>query len=371
MRLTFIVLVVLCAFGSTGLLAQSDFRSGYVILANGDSLSGKVAYSHSPKSPTLCRFRPNDQNKTILYHASDIKVFGFYFDRRYETKKMPGETSEGALAFVQIIAKGNLSLLKHNGSLYLLMPDGKIIKLLRQSESVAGETYNSILNNILKECSLDASTTPYDETKISYLVRNFNQCHYLPTTFYKPKEQVHQLNYQIYVGIQKNNDLSKSLSPVVGVSADLLLPKFSSNFFISVECQFSKQHLQYYERKLTSSYTEHYDYTINNTLIKFPLGVRYNFLDEYHTPYIKGGMIYGMNLSGTIETIRDQESDTEVFTTFSKAPFDDSQIGLFGAVGYTQGVGNSFNGFVEVRMEKMQIGKYQNTSIGLFIGLRF
>lgn len=78
-------------FSSVTLYAQTDFRSGYIIKNQGDTLYGLIDYRSDLKMSLTCKFK-NDNNEIIEYTPSDILAFRiinstFYISRIINDRK--------------------------------------------------------------------------------------------------------------------------------------------------------------------------------------------------------------------------------------------------------------------------------------------
>lgn len=393
MRPSFVAFIL--AFSCLHAFAQGDFRDGYVILANGDSISGKVAYRSSAKNSSSCKFKPASGN-VITYTPAQVRAYGYLSDKRFEVRVLPDDTVAAAPAFVEVVIKGYMSLLHRNHTLYVEV-NGKIVLLPIPVDRVVStdkgrhlrkdSRYKGLLNSLLIDCALKADNSRYDQVEIGYLVQNYNRCHNQPGTYYKETKARSLFTYQAFGGIQTSKmisdadgkSLASSVRPMAGISVDISAPKIFDRMFLSLECVYSSQYFQIYQKTSAGGgYLNWYsDTRIDQTVLKFPLGIRYNFFNDYQTLYIKGGVIYGLILKWNIEEIKEEETPTQVTTSVTSLNPDGGQTGLFGAVGFSQGIRNKLRGFVEVRYEKMKTAShdikigYYNTSIYISAGVRF
>lgn len=130
-----ITLFVLFVFYSGyGLLAQTIDEDlmidndvpGYVIMANGDSISGKVKVSSRSKNQVRVKFTPQSSFKSITYKAKDkeLKGYGYqtienndspqkvYYYRHFALKEadQPPVPFSSSTVFMEIKAKGSVNL---------------------------------------------------------------------------------------------------------------------------------------------------------------------------------------------------------------------------------------------------------------------
>jgi hypothetical protein len=387
-------LFVLLFLGCLPVFSQGDFRSGYVILADGDSITGKVAYPRMGKNSSSCQFKAQSSRQVITYLPSQIKAYGYFHDRRFETRRLPADSALNSPVFVEVLVKGYMSLLFRNGILYVELHDGKIVSLPPPTQKIV-ETdhgtymsknfiYVGLLNILLADCTLRADDSGYDRTEISYLVQNYNRCHQQPGIYFTETKKKTLFTFQAFGGIQQSRfissagkSLSTSVRPMAGISVDLSAPKIFDKLFFSAECVYSRQIFQYYEKFVSSIATEHYDVTVRQTMLKFPISLRYNLRDDSHTFYFKAGVVYGLMLTWKVEEIQEVETSSQVKTYLWTEKFEGKQAGILGSLGFAHGFSNNLKGFVELRFEKMKASgrdfsvNYHNTSLYIFTGVRF
>lgn len=102
-RIRGLILVVFLL--TTGLLnAQTDFRPGYVISLNGDTISGEIDYRGDQLMATICRFKSND-GKEVEYTPEDIIGYRFTDSKYFVSKEL-----EGKKVFLEFLIKGQMNI---------------------------------------------------------------------------------------------------------------------------------------------------------------------------------------------------------------------------------------------------------------------
>ena len=106
----FKLLLFTLLFTSIQLVAQTDFRQGYIITTNGDSLKGFIDYQADNSLCHKCRFKINKAEKVKDYISSELKEFQFDKEgRKFISMTVPcnDETKE---VFVEILVAGKMNL---------------------------------------------------------------------------------------------------------------------------------------------------------------------------------------------------------------------------------------------------------------------
>jgi hypothetical protein len=345
--------------------SQGDFRRGYVIKNNGDSLSGFVDYRIGTKSLKTAYFRASKKDATTKFTPEQIMVYGFRGDKRFESAQLPGK--EGKV-FVEVLVKGQMSLYRHGGTYYV----GKdsLIRLVKGEDRTlvtekgnfvkSQNSYAGVLNILLSDCQLQANATKLNENDLSAIIQNYNRCKGTPGRVYKEAVPLWRINYQLLAGMNtstlsgdfEKNAFRKDRSLMVGGGVDISFPKSIDRLFISFEAN--------YNSYITHSYIEtgspqirRTDYFIDASFIRIPFGIRYNFFHDHRTPYIKAGFVKLINLNAELRQFEDIEKNSIV--TSSEKTFDlkrDGGLGYWGSVGFGQVVRGHIKVFAEFRIEK-------------------
>jgi len=91
---------------SAGLLnAQTDFRAGYLIKLNNDTLIGEIDYRGDLLMGKVCRFRAIDTRTEINYSPNDIIAYRFNEGKYYVSKEFNGNK-----VFVRFLIKGKINI---------------------------------------------------------------------------------------------------------------------------------------------------------------------------------------------------------------------------------------------------------------------
>lgn len=100
---------LILTFGS--LSAQTEFRPGYVIKSEGDTLFGELNYRDYIKMSKVCIFRQNKKAKNISFYPADIQAYRFIDGKYFVTKSINGEK-----VFLEYLIKGKLNMYHYRDS---------------------------------------------------------------------------------------------------------------------------------------------------------------------------------------------------------------------------------------------------------------
>lgn len=122
-------------------LAQSDYRPGYYITWEDDTIHGLIDYRGALRSSHSCSFKKNETASQENFSPQDIKAFRFINSKFYISKKLPaGEDKAEEQVFLEFLVDGITNLYyykeKLHGDNYLLEDKSGNLYTLNNSESV-------------------------------------------------------------------------------------------------------------------------------------------------------------------------------------------------------------------------------------------
>jgi hypothetical protein len=350
-------------------LHAQDFRPGYIIKNNLDSVSGYVAYRSVTKNVNKCEFKTTKKAKSSTFSAADLKGFGFVNDKKFESITIPEYGGITGPVFGQVVVRGSLNLYRV-GQFYVTGKNDLIVLPLPKDKNVnnaEGQFYKNdkryvgLLNYLINDCGLSADETSYTEQELGNLVMTYNRCKGLKPSlnFSRPLTRV---NMQLFAGffsstttmeVRKDVKFSPSQTIIGGISADLSSPRIFDRFFFSVEAWYVKSFYQAYSEAPFNGNMRYQDILIDVSYLKIPIGFRYNFFHENSTPYVKGGLALAIVNDITVTTSEDNV--TPVGDVYSYEYYDQFEIrsprSLWLSVGYNKTIARKLRGFVELRYE--------------------
>ena len=377
-------------------LFAQDYRAGYIIKNNMDSVSGFIEYSAEKKSSNYCKFRSNRKDKATAFTPEELRSYGFYGDKRYESMQIPDSTTKGKV-FVKVIVSGPIHLyqyrktflVKKDSVILLPTPKSTVIDTDKGKRASEDSRYKGLLNFLLADCKLSADETRYAESNLTNLINNYNRCKGFEPLYKEPKP-LFKVNYNIVAGYNSSEmtidlpdpfALNKSNTVVGGLGVDLSSPRIFDRIFFTIDAWYVKNLYQGYYQKKAGSDIIHTDLKMEFTSIKLPLGFRYNFLKDVNTPYIKGGLLVSFLTNHTFEKIEEKETVYgEVITSKSgeEGSLQKKPKGIWFGVGYHKKISKNLQLTIEFRYDQgegfvgtpiQQFSKMKNYNF--MLGIRF
>jgi len=85
--------------------AQTNFKPGYVIKSNGDTLIGNIDYRGDMTMGKKCRFIPKDADNELIFTPEDIDAYRFY-DSKYYVSRVVNKKK----FFLEYLIKGEMNI---------------------------------------------------------------------------------------------------------------------------------------------------------------------------------------------------------------------------------------------------------------------
>jgi hypothetical protein len=146
---SYLFIFFLCLIDSELAFSQSDFRPGYIIQLNGDTVYGEIDYRGDLQMGKKCSFRPEKEETVTVYTPGDIAAFRFTDSKFFVSKNV-----KGANYFLEFLINGKINI-------YYLRDEVKEYYFLeKQGLDIVEIPYQEGIRDVLDPGSLTSS--PYD-----------------------------------------------------------------------------------------------------------------------------------------------------------------------------------------------------------------
>jgi hypothetical protein len=325
-----ITIICISLFLNIYILAQSDYRPGFIITNNNDTVYGLIDYSGETVNFKSCKFKYKDADIPVKYLPFDIISYRFLDDKFYISKEiyLNGEKEKRFLEFLlhgivdlyyyqdvngeffyiqkedTLIELKNTKVKTYINGVEYYKKDKKYIGILKYLFIDAPEIQNKIDNLSLDRKSLIKITEDYNQKvcnddskcviykkKLPPTIINIGPLIGYHTLFIDPQT----LSWKIYRNqtiIDCNYDRSTSMT--YGLYANVFLPNSGRRLVLQYEGII-------YSYKLSSTYQNigtgldgpnidgTYKYSISSTDLSHNFSLRYNILNLKFRPFIQIG----------------------------------------------------------------------------------
>lgn len=299
-------------------LSQNDFRPGYILKNEGDTIRGWVSYSESNSPYKNCVFKTNDGASSSTYTPDQLKGYGINAGRYYISTTVISD-SVSSLVFAHVVVSGRATLLRAKGILYLLDTEGKTYEL---SKKELGHAYYQGVkyaksDEAYKKGILAWKMSDYPELRhqiershlhTKSLVALFEAYNlhfsYAPSLFkrklpltaiqlgptmdftYSKISNVESLQLGLRVN-EKQFATDKSLSP--GLSLFISSPRLSEKIWTHIDILYQQKSFESLSNDKNSITT----FALNYTSVTVPITVGYHFTryESKFIPFAEGGVV--------------------------------------------------------------------------------
>lgn len=349
----FLVVITSSSFG------QTDFRKGFIITHDNDTIDGLVEYRNNAQNYRSCIFK--DEQEEREYYPTEIFGFGYYNDKFFSSQIVKG-------SFVEVLVFGEISLFRSQNKYHLkkdttvydlesfteeLIIDGQVIKR-------KNNRWRGIISYLISDCinnpNAVVSNLNLNEKSLTKLIVRYNKCRGIDFTEFKTSKPWIKFGYGATVGITRSRlNLNKSTNPYYitsGYGENLYLPKHSYNSIIpsigvllnidfprtserlafQSELHFSKAS---YESSMNTRRYFYHDIYIDLSTLSIPISFKYSFFERKYGLYMQGGVNYDYHLIAKSKNLTRFDTGYKVDELPEGTPYiiSKNQIGFWGGLG--------------------------------------
>ena len=287
--LLFFVLVLF----SNILLAQNDFRKGFVIIQQGDTLYGEIDYKGSLSMSEVCIFRLNENEPIIRYSPLDIIAYRFidskYFVlRKIDNKKVFLEYLINGIVNIYFLRdeKGDRFFIDKEGEKISEIPyDERIINIYGRELKYKSTKHIGVLGYYMKDApELQKEINKIEKPKYESLVKLAEDYHHYvckgeECIIYKEnlKSEIFLSSVCGIINFINMDDIKDKNYFLYGVSIQFSIPRANEKIFIKSGLMLSNV----------------LDYSNNKAYyIRVPLHIGFVFPNTYKIrPFVSVGII--------------------------------------------------------------------------------
>lgn len=363
-------IVVLLFFSICG-SALADFREGYIITSEKDTLYGQVDYRSNTKNYKSCRFK--SESGILEYSPKQIIGFG-YLNDKYFTSAIIED------AFVEVLVDGELCLYKSNDA-FLIRKQGEIYELKTKKIEIEVDgkkgfkqdtKWRGIITYLTSDCShlFDESQNKLElnEKSLTKLSIQYNECGESEFTIYKKNKPWTKIDLGVSIGvanstIKVNDQLNQysyldnsysSLDPIVGILLGISSPRISEKISFQGELYYIQSSYSSLVEFNDTYRIEYHDTFIDLSTISVPLSLRLILLKRGILLFVQAGINYDYNIISESNVQSEIIRDNVVNTLEEKSAFEinESQLGYLGGIGILKSY-LKFTGSISVKYFQM------------------
>ena len=392
-------LFLLFIFLGNFVFGQTNFKEGYIVGNNQDTIYGLLDDRSQAKNSKLIRFKPSPDDEIARYSPDELEGYKIgkqiYLSRNLLDRSVSFEDLSSN-AFVQLINDGavkfytwkdksldELFFIEKYGKVYLLKNEMKRVNLRDRVYMKESNEYKMDLRKLTSDCprELSAENVGFTKKSISNYITEYNNCMSTDNYTSPVVNKKMQLKKTILIGGGISNvNVSGSLAefsesdskivPAVGLGLHADLPMVHKSILFDLFIEYQQKGAEATDN--TVSFDLHY--------INLTPGISYNYPKGRVKPFLGGGFVIGklLNVTSAYTKLNDAGQSVRIF---NRPNFRNNEVGyelgfqLRGGLAYVLGNGNSL--LLNVKYSYTEIPfnlpyeSYQNTNWILQLGYRF
>ncbi|MFB6319504.1 outer membrane beta-barrel protein [Saccharicrinis sp. FJH54] len=378
----------------TNCWAQFDFRDGYIIKLNRDTIWGKVKYNITSEKYESCSFKTDAGVKN--FKPDNLLGYGFKEGNFYISGIVDSTFSE-------VLVTGPLSLYKNDGTFYVKKRDQEGIMLEKKDElvDIDGISYNREDNRwkgILRALTSDSpkrldyyiDDLNYDSKDLTWIVVKYNKNTDKSYVEYSAGKKWARITWGATTGIKQSTirffnygsfdfleEETIYYDPTFGLVFHVNSPRLNDNIAFQAELFYTPSRFTSGKNISYNYYEEQHRTDFKMNVLTLPLSMKYSYPVNRNFVFIQGGFNYDIQLNSTSahSAMRYWENGN-VYPAVEplQVKIDETQFGYWASAGYEY----SFDGFsasLQLRFNRMSnmvknaylIGKTNSVSLLLIV----
>ena len=367
--------------------AQADFRAGYIVPLNGDTVRGLADYRGGLRNAELCRFRPAAGAEAVSYTPTQLRAYGFENGHHYRAQLLVAidsiqyEITPPRRVFMEVLVYGPLNLYqvrsKDGVDRYFVAPAAAeasrpatelIPRRNPGSDNLTraylrAPLYRGVLAELMADCPavrLEVASVPFITSALTSIVQRYNACRApqaagtaAPVAAVRPAARPgERVKLGVVAGFERSRFVVTGESflatgsfattaPVIGLGVSIPFASISEKLSLRIEALVEKQR---YEDTFTGGigYTAatYHRVQLHLTYLRVPILVRYTYPTGRVRPFAQAGASFSQRLHFD-NTVQRGRANTAGVVQYDEAkPLEtvvpamvNYEIGLAGSVG--------------------------------------
>lgn len=320
-------------------MGQNDFRPGFVINSDFDTLSGYLDYRGDLRNSKMCVFKADKKANPVNYGPEDILAYRFDKGKYYVSKTVPYGSANHTL-FVEYLVDGIADLYYFRDELsdhYILeQENGRMIPLTNETKVIQkdgkeygwdGNEHIRVLKATFSDCmeiqpKIDRATLSHGSLiKITSDYHGY-VCEDEDCLVFQKEIPILRIEPGIDFGYATSGfrftghhlfgeiEFPRSLDPVFGLNLSLSSPRLNERFSLLVRTEYTGNEFYQYEQTIgPTGALYHEDIFFSFTTIRLISGLQYRYPSDRLMPVFGAGIVYNFFREYDFQTIITPEVD--------------------------------------------------------------
>lgn len=366
-------------------LWAQDFRPGFIITSQADTVRGKVQRQTNKKAQAVCKFR-DANGKTTSFGPSDIAGYGIDGETAFTSIVLSSKDGTQRTTFAEVIVVGKISLFRdHYGYLVFkedsitVLEDNKfVVEIGGKSFPTSDKKYQKDLKALMADCPSAQErlhTISLSEKPLTKVVHAYNMCSGGPSRIGKESLKWFSVGIGLAAGLNSSNlsvkvgsqpyvdgSFETSNTPLLALAFDFESPRATLRISGHGEIQYLRSDYKNFSLRTVGISTTRDYVLVKFEQLRFPIGLKYSLSFNSFRSYVNAGVSPSALLSH--ESTYTREVALPAFVSamaLTPANINSIAVGIWGGIGFAIPVRNNLSAFAEVRYEHIK-GNYSHES---------
>lgn len=345
---------------------QTDFRDGYIITNNLDTIKGLIDYRGEARNMKTCTYKPTGNGTQTTYGANQIKGYRFSKEGRYFVSRYLSAKDVKDTVFLEYLVNGLSDLYFHQNNkgfaaYFIEGPNGDLLELQKLNDQIVDidgtnymkedNKYVGLLTYAFADCPELKKEIQYIELNHKSLINITKKYHDYKCTdeaciVYEKKLQVVRVSFNPLVGYSWSNvafendylesfDFTTSRSFIMGVDINITMPRANEKLSLLVGSHINKDYFYGTEREdNTLTYTDYYYCHLYRWKWANSLSLKYTYPKGRYRPIAFAGVQINSIVSEDGTLVKEHKSMLSVTTQEAKIETTfKATSGLLGGIG--------------------------------------
>ena len=308
-----LMIIAFLLLTGSSIWAQRDYRKGYIITNEQDTIYGWIDYRGDVRNAKICSFRKTEIGQATEYTPADIAAYR-YIDNKFYISKNIGNADVQEQVFLEYLVNGLAKLYyfrdENFNDHYYIENDGQFLelKIVKKEVEIDGKTkiqsvktYIGILKATLNvwEMNSEIDNARLEHSSLINIARDYHQ--YACTDgseciVYEKKKPLMALRIGPVVGADISTlklmeyDVEKykfdpSTNFIAGVTLNFLMPRLNEKIFLQMQIMYTK----YYFFDAYVSPQKATDTHIRSNVFQLGMAIKYEYPKGRWRPTLAAG----------------------------------------------------------------------------------
>ena len=400
-RYKLLFITVLTLFSITNIQSQTDFRKGYYISLQNDTVKGLIDYRGDIRNSKYCVFKKDSISDPIKYKPGEIKSYRFIDSKFYISKTIKTKKEEKQI-FVEYLVNGIADLFFYKdierGHYLLENNNGRLLELKNEKETVYIEGKGQCIREtneyigLLKYSFMDCMEmqSEIDKAELNHkslinLTKKYHDyvCDGEKCIIYEKKQTKVRLQVAPIIGINNSNlsfrkidyfssfDFQKSIYPSIGILLNTAMPGLNVKLSFQTEIMMTKNYFYGFKTSSVNN-TTYYDIHIHTSSIQSSFGLKYTYPKGRIQPNLAFGVMFDNYIQYDTKLTEETDDNSVVYSyEYIGIATEKFRKGLFIQIGSNYHLNKKYILFTSLKYSYLSGVRTNLKSINLNFGVFF